>query len=75
MAWVECWVDWSNQWEVLCCCEEEVHCLVEGVLLLLLLLGTAYYLREEEVLRQEILSLQAFYCHPLQHHCLTLRGY
>ena len=41
MAWVECWVDCSYQWDVLCCCEEEVHCLVEGVLLLLLLLGTA----------------------------------
>jgi hypothetical protein len=51
MAWVECWVDCSYQWDVLCCCEEEVHCLVEGVLLLLLVLGTAYYLRGEEVLR------------------------
>jgi hypothetical protein len=44
---------------------------VEGVLLL----GTAYYLRGEEVLRQEILSLQTFYCYSYHHHCLTLRGY
>ena len=75
MAWVECWVDCSYQWDVLCCCEEQVHCLVEGVLVLLLLLGTAYYLRGEEVLRQEILSLQTFYCYSYHHHCLTLRGY
>ncbi len=32
-------------------------------------------LRGEEVLRQEILSLQTFYCYSYHHHCLTLRGY
>ncbi len=52
-----------------------MHCLVEGVLLLQQLLGTAYYLRGEEVLRQEILSLKTFYCYSYHHHCLTLRGY
>ena len=45
------------------------------MLLLLLLLGTAYYLRRGEVLRQEILSLQTFYCYSYHQHCLTLRGY
>ena len=122
MSWVECWVDCSCQWKVLCCSGEEVHCLVEWVLLLLVLgkqrepvascmkmVGPAYYLgkvslrakrclhhphpaclggwgmqrqrecpsslRGEEVMRQEILSLQPFSGHSYHHHCLTLRDY
>ena len=41
MAWVECCVEGSCPWEVLCCSGMEVPWLVEGVLLLQLLLGMA----------------------------------
>ncbi len=54
MAWVECWLDCSCQWEVLCCSGEEVLCLVEGVLLLLLgmqwLLGLLVLARQVQLL-------------------------